>query len=391
MNNFWNETIWKGINDEVRKVAGTIRVAQKVFPTIILDNPSNIPDDTFDLANDTIFEGLTKPLVEISTLFKLTPNQVANEASLQTALKLAKLRASDLARIEDLIIFQGNNAYPPPQPGMSRFPKGENVRNLTKQSVGTGLLGVATDPIDGTFPPNPPIGIPLLVAPQPGVQYGENTLAAVVKGIGVLNGKSQPGPFALILDYRIVADAYSVLGGTLTTTADLLTPLVTGGLFGTAALPGFTGLLVSLGGAPITIYLGVEATAAFATKSDIEDYRFRVFERVQFDARDPRALVRLNFAPVILKLNPDNGLINVSTPVVIEIIEGFSSGRIKSVQFGPSVIQPGGNVAAGQFEVVDDAHIRLLSPLNANAVAVDVTVTSLDDLTSNPVKFTYKP
>jgi hypothetical protein len=45
MNNFWNETIWKGINDEVRKVAVTVRVAQKVFPTVILDNPSNIPDD----------------------------------------------------------------------------------------------------------------------------------------------------------------------------------------------------------------------------------------------------------------------------------------------------------------------------------------------------------
>jgi uncharacterized linocin/CFP29 family protein len=384
MNNFWNETIWKGINDEVRKVAGTVRVAQKVFPTVILDNPSNIPDDTFDLANDTIFEGLTKPLVEISALFKLTPNQVANEASLQTALKLAKLRASNLARIEDLIIFQGNNAFTPPNLPLS--PQRENVRNLTIGSVGTGLLGVATDPIPGTFPPNPPIAVLALAPPQPGVRYGENTLAAVVQGIGVLNGQSQPGPFALILDYRIVADAYSVIGDNLTTTADLITPLVTGGFFGTAALPAFTGLLVSLGGAPITIYVGIEATTAFTTKNNIEDYLFRVFERVQFDARDPRALVRLNFAPVILRLTPNNGPVNAQTPV---IIEGFASGRIESVQFDQTVIESGN--AAGQFQVVDDAHISLLTPARANAGVVNVTVTSLDDLTSAPVQFTYNP
>jgi IPT/TIG domain len=218
------------------------------------------------------------------------------------------------------------------------------------------------------------------------VRYGQNTLAAVVQGIGVLNGQSQPGSFALILDYRIVADAYSVIGDTLTTTADLITPLVTGGFFGTAALPAFTGLLVSLGGAPITIYVGIEATTAFTTKNNIEDYLFRVFERVQFDARDPRALVRLNFAPVILRLTPNNGPVNAQTPV---IIEGFGSGRIESVQFDQTVIGPGN--AAGQFQVVDDAHISLLTPARANAGAVDVTVTSLDDLTSAPVQFTYNP
>jgi len=385
MNNFWNESIWNGINDEVRKVAGATRVAQKVFPTVILNNPSNIPDDTFDLTNNTIFEGLTRPLVEISTLFRLTPNQVANEASLQTALKLAKLRASDLARIEDLIIFQGNNAFTPPNPPL--VAQRENVRNLRVQTVGTGLLGVATTQIPGTFAPNPPIAVQPLAPPQPGVQYGQNTLAAVVQGIGVLNGQSQPGPFALILDYRIVADAYSVLGGTLTKTADLITPLVTGGFFGTAALPAFTGLLVSLGGAPITIYLGVEATTAFTTKSYYEDYLFRVFERVQFDARDPRALVRLNFAPVILRLTPNNGPVNAQTLVTIE---GFGSRRIASVLFDQTVILPG-NVAAGQFEVVDDAHISLPAPLRANAGAVNVTVTSLDNLTSAPVQFTYNP
>ena len=132
MSNFWNDTIWKGINDEVRKVAGAIRVAQKVFPTIILDNPSSIPDDTFDLQTFTIPEGLTKPFVEISAPFSLTPNQVAYESSLHTGLKLAKLRAAALAQVEDLVLFQGKDAPLP-----AGFPQ---PRNLA--SADTGLLGM---------------------------------------------------------------------------------------------------------------------------------------------------------------------------------------------------------------------------------------------------------
>ena len=275
MSNFWNETIWKDINDEVRKVAATVRVAQKIFPAIILDNPSNIPDDTFNLETFTIPEGLTKPFVEISAPFSLTPNQVAYESSLHTGLKLAKLRAAALAQVEDLILFQGKGAPLP-----RKFPE---PRNLA--SANTGLLGLAANVIR----------VPLLASAQTGVLYGANTVNAVVEGIGLLNGHAQPGPFALILDYRVMADAYSVLGGTLTTTADLITPLVTGGIVGTAALGAYKGLLVSLGGEPTTLYVGVDATTAFTEKDPEDNHFFRVFERVQFDARDPRSFVKLDF------------------------------------------------------------------------------------------------
>ena len=289
MNSIWNEKIWKEINDEVRKVAGTIRVAQKVFPTILLDNPINIPDDRFNLPNFSIAEGLTMPFVEISTRFQLTANQVAYEGSLQTGLKLAKLRAAELAQIEDQIIFQGAGA--PVRLGVT-------VRNLAPG--GTGLLGLAT-PIPGVFaPPIAPIRVPRLPPPSPpaGVTYGGHTFNAVVRGINLLNGQSQPGPYALILENSIFADACSSIGPgatTITTAADRITPLVTGGFFGTAALPASTGLLVSLGGEPTTLYVGIEVTTGLTRKDDEENHFFRVFERVQFSARDPRALVRLDF------------------------------------------------------------------------------------------------
>jgi uncharacterized linocin/CFP29 family protein len=283
MNGIWNEMIWNGINDEVRKTAAQIRVGQKIFPTVRLDNPTNIPDDQLDLTdpkNPSIPEGLAKPMIEISARFQLSPNQVAHEDALQNGLKLARLRAKDLALSEDLILLQGTNAV---------LPGGVTAPNL--KSAGTGLLGFANPP---------PIQVPLLPAARRralGSNYGENTLNATVQGLSRLNLVSQPGPYALILHYGVYADAYSAVGPDLSIAADRITPLITGGFFGTAALPENTGLLVSLGGEPTTLYVGTEAAAAFLRKDDEESHFFRVFERFQFSARDPRAFVRLDFEP----------------------------------------------------------------------------------------------
>jgi uncharacterized linocin/CFP29 family protein len=162
------------------------------------------------------------------------------------------------------------------------------------QSVGFGLLGLATPVAGGYQPPNAPINVPLLNARVPLV-YGQNTLNAVVRGINALNLSGQPGPFGLILEYSVFADTYAALAPSFAITADRITPLVTGGFFGTAALPPQTGLLVSLGGEPTTLYVGVDLTTAFIFKDQVDNHSFRVFERVQFNARDPRAFVRLDF------------------------------------------------------------------------------------------------
>jgi hypothetical protein len=74
----------------------------------------------------------------------------------------------------------------------------------------------------------------------------------------------------------------------------MIEPLVEGGFYGTATLPEDRGLLVALGGDPISLYVGQEATVE-CERQDRQTVFFRVTERVQFVARDPRALVRLDF------------------------------------------------------------------------------------------------
>jgi hypothetical protein len=80
----------------------------------------------------------------------------------------------------------------------------------------------------------------------------------------------------------------------LVTTAERIKPLVEGGFYGTGTLPEDRGLLVALGGDPTGLYVGREASAEFLRK-ERSKFFFRVVERVQFVARDPRALVLLKF------------------------------------------------------------------------------------------------
>jgi uncharacterized linocin/CFP29 family protein len=268
----WNDATWQDIDKAVLGEVGRIRVAQKVFPSTPMSGASYVPADIFDPTTMSIAEGQTSPFIEISVEFPLTQTQVENEATLKTSRTLARLATKSLALAEDLLFFQGNGATLPPE-----------VKAVNRNSANGGLLGAAknvisVDPLDG----------------RPGV-YGENTFKAVSQGISTLTGIAQPGPYALILESGIYADTYAPLPTTLVTTADRIMPLVTGGFYGTGTLPAKTGLLVSLGGEPTTVYLGQDAVTAYTQEDQDGNARFRVFERVQIIARDARAFVRLAF------------------------------------------------------------------------------------------------
>jgi hypothetical protein len=126
----------------------------------------------------------------------------------------------------------------------------------------------------------------------------------VQQGLGVLAGKGQTPAFALILGSALVPGGAgaqtaktqtdgSQINGVPTTT--VLTPLLTGGIFGTTALPGNRGLLVALGGDPTTIYYSDNTLTELVTRNNDGSFLFRVFYRTQIAPGDPRAFVELDF------------------------------------------------------------------------------------------------
>jgi uncharacterized linocin/CFP29 family protein len=271
----WNDDLWGEIDKAVTSEVGRIRVAQKVFPGSQNGNSQYVPSDVLDLSTMTIAEGRTTPYVEISVEFSLTQGQVDNEAAHGEAKVLARLAGKSIALAEDKLFFQGAGAK------LERV-----VRVVNRESVGHGLLGIRGIKT---------VEVPPLDKPAP-KSYGGNTFKAVAEAIAQLTDDAQPGPYALVLESSLFADAYAPLWpDTLTTTADRLVPLLPGGFYATGTMPPSTGLLVSLGGEPTSLYVGQDAVTAYTQEDADGNARFRVFERVQLIARDHRAFVRLAF------------------------------------------------------------------------------------------------
>jgi uncharacterized linocin/CFP29 family protein len=284
----WDPSIWKEINDAVVVEVGKVRTAQKVFPTIQFDTcPTQIANDVINFTDLSIQEGLTKPFVEAYQEFPLTSTQVCKESELKTCKTLARMAAKGLALAEDTIIFQGNTGKLP-----------ANVKADLIDSAGAGLLGEANPEGASDDDPNK-VSVPIVVAraadPKPGVLFGENVFAAVADGIAKLTAKAQAPKFALFLPVKVYADTFvPPSDASLVTTAERIKPLVEGGFQETVTLPQDKGLLVALAGDPTSLYVGREATTEFLRKEGSK-YFFRVVERIQFVARDPRAFVLLKF------------------------------------------------------------------------------------------------
>jgi uncharacterized linocin/CFP29 family protein len=297
----WNEAIQKRINDTVAEEVCRIRICQKVFPTRHLTSiPLDIPDDTVIFPSEKqipevsqgvpqklieilegiarklpeIPEGVTKKFVELNFAFEITIAQAGNEQGNMTCQTLSRMAAKSIALAEDMILFRGKDAV---------LPAGVEVDR--PESAKHGLLGAAavdTICVERTQRPQGPI-------------WGEKVFAAVTRGIAKLVAKGQAPDYALFLPTDVYADTFVPPGDqSLVTTADRIRPLVEGGFYGTGTLPADQGLLVALGGQPTVIYMGEEAEVEYVRR-DRTRHIFCVTERVQFVARDPRALIRLKF------------------------------------------------------------------------------------------------
>jgi uncharacterized linocin/CFP29 family protein len=284
----WDASVWKEIDDAVLAEMGRVRSAQKVLPATQYDtDPTEIANDVINFTDLSIREGQTKSFVELFQEFTLTSAQAMNETQLKTCHTLAQMAAKSIALAEDTVIFQGANG---------KLPVGVKAELI--ESAGGGLLGEANpkdandnDPLKVAVP----IVVPRVPKSRPGLLFGENVFTAVADGIAKLTAKAQAPKFALFLPVNVFADTFVASSeASLVTTADRIKPLVEGGFQETVSLPQDRGLLVALAGEPTRIYVGREAEAEIVRKEGSK-YFFRVVERIQFVARDPRAFVLLKF------------------------------------------------------------------------------------------------
>ena len=295
----WNEHIWSEIDKAVREEVGRIRVAQKVFPSTIVNNVLPV-----SIGRAVPFGGLApvfpvpdqfQPFLEISTEFLLTQAQVEGEENVHLAPSRARLAATTVANAEDTILFLGPVSIPLLVP-----PAG--VVAVTNQfAVPPGFVAEAA----AYPPPVPPVNSAGATPRGAPLGFVGDILGALALGMANLNTRAQPGPYALFLPPNRYAQTFApVVAGALQTPGDQINRVVTGGFYMVNSLaivgpepPPDRGILVSLGGEPAKIILGNDVMTAFTFADQLGNYHFRVFERIQLVVQDGRAFQTLTFGP----------------------------------------------------------------------------------------------
>jgi uncharacterized linocin/CFP29 family protein len=298
----WDPSVWQQIDAAVVGEAMRTRVARNFLPvqTVSAANSVVAPEDIHAPETQsevlTIDEGEAIRINEYWVEFALTPTQVA-EASMSigdnAAVTLATRGANLLAQAEDLILFQGEEAF---TLGGERSVFARGVRHRGAPH-GSGLLGLGSK---NRINPQQVIKVPRAPDGHMAV-YGEHTFKAIAEAYAKFQGEGQCGAYAVVLQTTPYADAFSPLGTTLTTPADRISPLMTAGFYGTGLLPvsdkepRFMGLVAAPGASSMDMVLGLDITTAFTQQSADGQFRFRVVERFALRLKNPASVIRLEF------------------------------------------------------------------------------------------------
>jgi uncharacterized linocin/CFP29 family protein len=272
---FWGGdggTVWSRIDVGVNETVQGVRVVQNVIAGAHVPGMS-VPYEELNPDELSFAEGRTKPYIELAVEFSITNGQVMDPTG-AAAIKLAKFSARDLAIAEDLVFLQGEDAMLPPT---VRIESG-------RDALGKGILGLVADSHRVSVPRS-----------HDSIESGAGVLQAVMRGIAILIGASQSGPYYIIQDMESYAATFGTVVNGNPTNEVLRTALVGGAIYPSTAMPARTSLLIATGGDPTTIYVDTDPTTEPTHQGGTGRYHFRTFERVQYVASDRRAFVALDF------------------------------------------------------------------------------------------------
>jgi hypothetical protein len=316
----WPQEIWMRIDKAVAEEMGSVRIAQRVFPTVMMMGAQTVVDQPINVGlGQPLFmqEVATKIFVELFAEFVMTPNQVMLEETVPVCEVLARLSAKAIAEAEDRILFRGQSLLPDGPRGPLTQLNDLGVQVLSKDSIPIGLLNENTKALvltgDGTTTtPNVNDFVTVITNPtDPQQPFPESIFRGVTQGIARLHRKAQNEPIGLVLETSIFGFAHAPTEASLVMPADRIKPLVMGGFYESEALysaspnPGVVdgdhiqglGLLAALAGRSTTIYVSQDAIT-IPTQVDTEgNQHFRVVERVQYVCNDTRSLLRMEFLP----------------------------------------------------------------------------------------------
>jgi uncharacterized linocin/CFP29 family protein len=305
----WTDEQWNKVRQVVYEEARKARVAGNLLPlygplesdaTYVrrqkLVRPNSGNEEGEDIAAFTVSDTATIRLPTLQVKVYLRNGQVA-DPELSSALIAFRRAANVLARLEDEIIFNGQEAEGrgPNRAGRGRGLPNDDLWEVRGGQATDGLLPAATRPAR-----------PVAREPEPlqqdALAYLGNALVSTIsQAIGRLEADYQLGPFACVLDQTYFAAVQTANEDSLVLPQDRILPFLGGGaLVRSSTLRDQTGLVIALGGAPIDLVVGTDISVGFLQVTEDPYYVFRVYEKVVLRIKQPQAIQYIApYGPVV--------------------------------------------------------------------------------------------
>jgi uncharacterized linocin/CFP29 family protein len=313
----WTEAQWNRVNSAITEEFTKASVAGACLPCYgpVAASTEAVSKQQFAFDPTTtvidINDNLTTPFRTIRVYVSLNSEQVADE-NLSSALFAFKRAANLLARMEDYLVFVGQNASGAPKPlslaGGGARPNIPSLLANVNTSNNLSAPGLLTDDdVKKNYIPVPPDSTssnPRTTSPptsrrrtsaaqtsQPTKRYGESLVTNIAVAITDLEKNGYPGPFACVLGQKAFVEAHTPSAGSLVLPADRITPMLGGPLLRSGSMPPDHGVVASSCGESIDIVVATPPKAQFLQITGDAKYAFRVYERFILRIKDPNAVV----------------------------------------------------------------------------------------------------
>lgn len=285
----WTDEQWARVQQVIHEEASRARVAATFLPLVgpLPASTDFVREEAFANAPDTGTDGVSESAnkglsLADQTTIRLKGLQVRvyargaqlSDPDMTSVLALFRRAANLLARLEDAVIFNGQNDEntAPGAPPLGEIRGGQPSRGLFSRGKGAPHTEVKGRPADM---PN-------------------NLVTAVSESIGKLEKNGHYGPFAVVLGQTFFTAAQTPNKDSLVLPQDRIVPFLGGGpLLRSTLLEPEQGVVVALGGAPVELVVAKDASASFVQVTTDPVFVFRVYERMVLRIKQADAIMAL--------------------------------------------------------------------------------------------------
>jgi uncharacterized linocin/CFP29 family protein len=301
----WTDAQWDLVNRAVSDAFNKTSVASSVLPCYgpLAGSVETVRDPFLagNVADLQVRDAQTLRLFNLTVRVALSSEQIADE-SLASALVAFRRAAITLAQTEDDIVFNGVGHQPYEVPVRAA----KRAKNATSAAEDEAIRAraerlrtvIASGPaqLEGLAAPTvESVASGRAIEPEVITETGQALVSRVAEAIGVLETRSNPAPYALVLGSAVFRLAHTPEEGSMIMPADRITPMLGGPLVRSGMMDPYGAVVISLGGELVDIVVGTPPRAQFLQVTARARYLFRVYERFVLRVKDRRLIPTVVF------------------------------------------------------------------------------------------------